>query len=132
VTLERAELLNNYFCSVCTHDDGISPGFVYDKRVADTCIDCVTFSCANIQRAIKKLEANLASGIDGFPPLLVKKLVPSLLQPLSLLYELFLSVGKIPDEWWGKVVMPIYKSGPPDDLYNYRPIALTSIYTKIM
>jgi len=46
---ERAELLNNYYCSACTHDDGISPSFVCDKRAADTCLDCVTFSCANIQ-----------------------------------------------------------------------------------
>jgi len=30
------------------------------------------------------------------------------------------------------VVIPIYKSGPPDDVSNYRPIALTSISIKIM
>jgi len=71
---ERAELLNNYFCSVCTHDDGISPGYVCDKRAADTCIDCVTFSRANIQRAMNKLKAYLARGIDGFLPLLVNKI----------------------------------------------------------
>jgi len=28
--------------------------------------------------------------------------------------------------------MPIYKSGPPDDVSNYRPIALTSVFSKVM
>ena len=28
--MERAELLNNYFCSVCTDDDGITPDFKRD------------------------------------------------------------------------------------------------------
>jgi len=41
-------------------------------------------------------------------------------------------VGKIPDEWRCAVVMPIYKSEPPDDVSNYRPIALTSVFSKIM
>jgi len=30
------------------------------------------------------------------------------------------------------VVMLIYKSGPLDDVSNYRPIALTSVFSKIM
>jgi hypothetical protein len=41
-------------------------------------------------------------------------------------------VGKIPDDWRRAVVMPIYKAGPPDDVSNYRPIALTSVFSKIM
>jgi len=30
------------------------------------------------------------------------------------------------------VVMPIYKIEPPDDVSNYRPLALTSVLSKIM
>jgi len=70
--------------------------------------------------------------MDGLPPLLVKKLSSSLLEPLTLLYTSFLSVGTIPDEWRCAVVMPIHKGGPADDVSNYRPIALTSVFSKIM
>jgi len=116
---ERAELLNNYFCLVCTLDDGNVPAFKCSKLTADTSIDNITFKPTSIKRAIARLKPNLASGMDGLPPLLVKKLSSSLLEPLTLLYTSFLSVGRIPDEWWRAVVMP------GDDLSNYRPIALT-------
>jgi len=29
-------------------------------------------------------------------------------------------------------VMPIHKDGPADDVSNYRPIALTSVFSKIV
>ena len=129
----RAELLNNYFCSVCTQDDGTMPYFKCSNPSAmDSCIDHIVFNSANIGRAIAKLKPNLASGIDNFPPLLVKKISPCLLEPLALLYSSFLSVGKIPDEWRRAVVTPIYKSGPAGDVSNYRPIALTCVFSKIM
>ena len=129
--VERAELLNDYFGSVCTQDDEVAPSF--DNRLADdTSIDSVMFSCNGISRAIAKLKPNLASGTDGFPPIMVKNLSASLLEPLSLLYTSFLSVGKIPDEWWRAVVTPIYKSGPASDVSNYRPISLTSVFSKVM
>ena len=130
--VKRAELLNNYFCSVCTQDDGTAPEFKCNKLTAGTSIDNVTFSETSIKRAIAKLKPNLASGMDGLPPLLVKKLSSSLLEPLTLLYTSFLSVGRIPDEWRRAVVMPIHKSGPADDVSNYRPIALTCVFSKIM
>ena len=65
---ERAELLNNYFCSVCTEDDGVKPDFKCDKLAADSLLDHVTFDSFSIKRAIAKLKPNLAGGIDGFPP----------------------------------------------------------------
>jgi hypothetical protein len=95
----RTELLNNYVYSVCIHDDGKTADFICAKRTVDTYIDGITFDCTSIQRAIAKPKTNLAGGIDGFPPLLVKKLAPSQLQPLSLLYTSFLSLGKTPDAW---------------------------------
>jgi Reverse transcriptase (RNA-dependent DNA polymerase) len=129
---ERAELLNNYFCSVCTKDDGVIPDFKRNKVAEDSFIDHITFNTARIERAISKLKLNLAGGIDGFPPLLIKKLSPTLLEPLSLLYSSFLSVGKIPHEWRRAIVTPIHKSGSADDVSNYRPIALTCVFSKIM
>jgi len=42
--VERAELLNNYFCSVCTLDDGNVPEFKCSKLTADTLIDQINNS----------------------------------------------------------------------------------------
>jgi len=132
---ERVELLNNYFCSVCTLDDGNVPAFKCSKLTADTFIDHIMFNPTSIKRAIARVKQNHASGMDGLPPLLVKKLSSSLLEPLTLLYTSFLTVGRIPDEWRRAVVMPIHKGVPSDDVSNYRSIgglALTSVFSKIM
>jgi len=80
--VERAELLNSYFCSVCTLDDGNVPAFKCSKPTADTSIDNITCNPTSIKRAMARLKPNLASGMDGLSPLLVKKLSSSLLQPL--------------------------------------------------
>jgi len=79
---------------------------------------CITFNPTSIKRVIARLKPNLASGMDGLPPLLVKKLSSSLLEPLTMLYTSFLLVGRIPDECWRAVVMPIHKGGPADDVSN--------------
>jgi len=64
--------------------------------------------------------------------LIFKKLSSTLLESLTPLYTSFLSVGRIPDERRRAVVMPIHKGGSADDVSNYRPIALTSVFSKIM
>jgi len=74
VVAERAELINNCFCSVCTLDDGNVLAFKCSKLTADTLIDHITFNPTSIKRAIARLRPNLASGMDGLPPLLVKTL----------------------------------------------------------
>ena len=106
--MDRAELLNQYFCSVCTQDNGVLPGF--PVRVAEgECIDHIVFNRTNVHWAINKLKANMASGADNIPPVCIKKLSSSLAVPLSLMFESFMSVGKIPADWRKAVVIPVYK-----------------------
>jgi len=95
-------------------------------------MDNVVFDAAKIKRAIFKLKSNLSSGPDGIPPLLVKQLSAALAGPLSLIYTSFMSVGAIPDAWRRAVITPIYKGGPAGDTSNYRPVSLTSVFSKVM
>jgi len=43
-----------------------------------------------------------------------------------------MSVGKIPDVWRHGIITPVFISGIASDPGNYRPIALTSVYCKLM
>jgi hypothetical protein len=128
---ERANLLNEYFCSTCTEDNGVMPPI--QRAVGDsTCIDSICFTEDKVLRAIKKLKPSRSSGPDGFSSLLFKKLSPALTEPLSLLYSSFMSVGQVPSSWTHAIVTPIYKGGSASELSNYRPISLTSVACKIM
>ena len=95
-------------------------------------LDVINFTPEKVIAAIKKLKPNKSSGPDGLPPLLFKKTASSLAEPLSIIYNSFMSVGVIPRNWAHAVVTPLYKNGDASDVSNYRPISLTCVASKIM
>ena len=64
----------------------------------------------------------------------IKKLGRSLALPLALIYSSFMSTDAVPRDWKEATVglTPIFKGGIASDTSNYRPISLTSIFSKIM
>jgi len=127
----KAELLNNYFSSVSTKDDGVLPEF--DRFVPeDVEFSNVTFTPENVMKVMRKLKNKTSCGPDGLPSILFRKLASHLAMPLSLLFNNSISVGKIPDDWKKAIITPISKGGLASDVCNYRPISLTSVACKIM
>ena len=129
--IDRANLLNDYFTSMCTDDDGNKPPF---ERIVpdDSNLESVEFTPEIVHAAIKKLKLAGASGPDGFPPRLFKQLASSLAEPLSLMFTSFMSVGKVPQQWTHAIVTPVYKNGSASTAANYRPISLTCVACKLM
>jgi len=129
--LSKANILNDYFASVCTTDNGKLPEF--KNLVSDeVLIDTVTFTTENVLRCISKIKPKTSSGPDGLPAIALKNLRSCLACPLSELFTSFMSVGKVPSEWKSAIVTPIYKKGQPSACSNYRPISLTCTVCKIM
>ena len=124
---EKANLLNDFFSSVCTIDDG-KPVNAEKEVPSDVFIDNVDFSAEAILRATRKIKAKAAAGPDGYPPILIKELGSCLAEPLSMIFQSFMSVGNIPASWREAIITPVYKSGKAYDPGNYRPIALTSVF----
>ena len=129
--VSKANLLNKFFASVCTQDDGNLP--YIDRAVPDDIeLSGVTFTSESVLKAIAKIKGNASSGPDGLPPHVLKKLAPSISGPLSVMFTAFLSVSKLPRQWKTAVVTPVYKKGISSSCSNYRPISLTSVVLKIM
>jgi hypothetical protein len=124
-------LLNEFFGSVSTVDNGIEPAL--NRVVAnDVKIDSVTFTPAEVLHTIKKLKSSKSSGPDGYTTELFKKIDVALAEPLSLIYSSFMSVAQTPSAWAHAIVTPVFKHGDAVDPSNYRPISLTSVASKIM
>ena len=127
----KAELLNNYFASVYTADDGNTPAFA--RQVPDTAkLDTIEFTSTDVLNCIKKLKPKSSTGPDELPPLAVKELGLSIAEPLSRLFNAFMSVGQVPLEWRTAYVTPLYKKGLASMCANYRPVSLTCCICKIM
>ena len=55
-----------------------------------------------------------------------------LLQPLEILFNACLKLGKFPKDWKSANIVAIHKKGNKNDVSNYRPASLTCIICKIM
>ena len=102
---ERADLLNSYFSTVCTTDNSTDTEPIFNRSVPEGVdLDFVKFTPGKVHSAIKKLRTNGSCGPDGHPPLLFKRIIDSVAEPLSLIFTLLMSVGKVPMDWSHAIV----------------------------
>jgi len=128
---EKAELLNNYFSSVFTTDDGCSPSL--PSRVAEGVgLSTVSFTAFRVAAKLRKLKPATACGPDGIQATLLRNASESLALPLAQLYEFLFNSHSVPAAWKLASVTAVFKKGKPSDVSNYRPISLTSLCCKIM
>ena len=127
---QRSNILNQFFSSVGCTDSGVTPN-IPSRVKSDINLESVWFDRAGVMKAIKKLKSNSASGPDGLPPLLFKRLGACLAEPLSAFFNSF-SVHQMPNVWSKAIITPVFKSGKSCDVSNYRPISLTCVACKLM
>ena len=69
-------------------------------------------------------------GYDGIPPKILWSSCPHLIDLLVHAINLFLSHGIFPNELKIAHVVPIFKSGDPKSLNNYRPVSVLPVFFK--
>ena len=108
--VEKCELLNTYFASVFTNDDGSLPSFA--PRVnADVLMAPITFSSDIVLDALLHLPSKCSKSPDGFPALFFKSIASAIAFQLSLLFNDSIDSGIIPKAWKVAFVCPVYKKG---------------------
>ena len=127
---EKAQMLNDYFVSICTTDDGVLP-LLPDLANGSSSLDNITFRPTQIFKILKKVKKKLSSGPDGIPSILFSHLASQLSHPLSLIFNFIMQKGEVPIIWKQAFVTPIFKKGAASDPKNYRPISLTCAGSKI-
>ena len=73
-----------------------------------------------------------SSGHDFVNCPLIKEVIDVISKPLTFIMNLSLSTGRIPDSMKIASVIPIFKSGDPLLVNNYRPISILSSFSKIL
>jgi len=127
----KATLLNSYFGSVFTTDNGIIDANRLPAKVYST-MPPVFFTPAMVSKYTKRLKRNGSAGPDGIPAEFYKITGNSISYPLSIIFNLSIQHGELPDIWKCASVTPVFKKGSPSDPANYRPISLTCIACKLM
>ncbi|CAC5366266.1 unnamed protein product [Mytilus coruscus] len=79
------------------------------------------------------LNINKPAGPDNLPPKFLKAIFPSLVTPLSLLFNKSLQIGTVPSDWKLADVSANFKGkGEQDNVTNHRPISVTNCFSKIL
>ena len=128
---DKCTVLNDYFASVFTVDDGLLPEFV-PRLSENKSLNCVLFPFDKVLKTLKSLPSKCSKTPDGFPAFFLKSLAPAIAFPLSLLFEMSMSTGHIPLVWKTAFVCPVFKKGSRKQPSNYRPISQTCILCKVM
>ena len=87
---------------------------------------------SEITKLINGLPNKTSSGFDKISNILLKKLLPSITDPLVLLFNQSIEQGEFPTLMKHAEVVPLFKKGKHDECSNYRPISLLITLSKIL
>ena len=92
----------------------------------------ITFTEYEVQKRLSCLHEEKSPGVDNMSCRLLKAICPEIIVPVTLLFNLSMSEGKVPLYWKLAKVTSTYKQGAQNYPQNYRPISLTCHLSTIM
>ena len=106
---------------------------------------CTTTNCNNmntiffnpvtvqeVKDAILELANKKSTGIDEVPVKLIKECVDEFAACLALIINKSVELGVFPQKLKTALIIPVFKKGDSNDIKNYRPISLLSVFSKII
>ena len=102
----KANAFNTFFSEVSKLTQGQTLILGHDSPICDT-LESISVSEEEVLDQIRILNGNKSYGPDGISPKFIK--INSLVKPLTRLYNLSLSLGKLPNLWKQANVIPLHK-----------------------
>ena len=106
--------------------------YLNKMQKSDSTLFLAPTSVEEIHYLIKSLPNKTSSGHDSISNNLMKKLSPSILEPLAIIFNKSLETGVFPEEMKMADVVPLYKSKSEYECTNYRPISLLLTISKLL
>ena len=89
-------------------------------------------SVTDVYQKLVTLQTKKAPGPDGLSSVLLKETALVSCHILQRIFNISLALGKVPTSWKSANITPVFKAGDKSCPSNYRPVALTSLASKIM
>jgi len=122
---KKANILNDQFSSVLNIESELAPSPYYAMPPID-------IHGNGVVKLLRGLKAHKSTGPDEFPARLMKEAADQLAPILPTIFRASYQQATAPEDWRRANVVPIFKKGDHAAASNYRPVSLTSIYSKVM
>lgn len=126
---EAATALNKYYHSVFTADDGTTDTPDFPGKTHESLSD-ITFMVETVEDVLLSRDKNKAAGPDGVENRL-KECAGELAPILNELFRRLMDAGEVPELWKEANIVLIHKTGSKAKMSNFRPVALTSVISKV-
>ena len=128
--IDKANLFNCYFYSVFSSPTSLPS--TDDLPESSHSLNVIEFTETEVYKALTSLDPNKAPGIDGISPRVLQTCALALYKPLHHLFTLSIRHGVIPSYWKIHKIIPVFKSGDPGLVKNYRHVSLLSNTSKVL
>ena len=138
---EMAEAFNSHFSTIANKLRNLLPDILFDtaklsnfvrSRKDESAIFSIpTITERDVVSYLLKIDSNKSTGIDDISSRMLKLAAPFIAPSIARLINLSFSLNVFPCRWKTAKVTPIFKSGDPADVTNYRPISVLPILSKI-
>jgi hypothetical protein len=127
----KADLLNQYFCSITSiNDSNREPPNVVPRTHA--ILSNIDVNIQDVKDILQTLQIGKVCGEDGISHQMLKATSETICLHLSILFRYSLRTCKFPSDWKLARVMPSFKQDDKSSSSNYRPISLLSCVGKVM
>lgn len=131
-----SELFNSYFIGapleIVSRIPSVSRSFIPSGTTRDS-IFLRPFSEGELFGLLqRRLKSGRSAGQDGVPVFVLKNVLPMIIAPVTFLVNLSFCTGTFPESLKRGKVVPVYKGkGSPSVLGSYRPISISSSFSKL-
>ena len=102
------------------------------NEFANPNLESCQISIAETRLIIDNIDTNKASGPDDISGRILKEYSREISPSPTVLFNLSLTLGKLPENWKLANISPIFKKGDRENCVNYRPISLLCIVSKLL
>jgi hypothetical protein len=128
---DKLNVLNEYFTSISTLDN--EPEHPDLPPLSPCELSDIVIIEQDVIDQFQILKRNKPPGPDKLAPKFIKAIFPSLVIPISIIFNKTIQLGQVPSDWKSANVTAIYKGkGDSCDPSNYRPISVTNCFGKIL
>jgi len=125
-TIEKANVLNNYFTSVFTNEKLSTIPNMHGPDIPT--MPPISLSTAGIESLLFNLDTTKTPGPDHVPSYVLKHCAHEIAPILDVIFKQSLNSGDLPIDCLTANITPVFKKGVHNDPSNFRPISLISIY----